>query len=418
MKLVGASNWFVRVPFMAEGLVQGLIGAGFAVGVVVALKVGLRRLVRQPDRVLPGLLRDQRRRDPRRAARAPPGHPDRPGRLGHRPPPLPPGLTPPDSRLAGSRRVPRKAGERGAPVGPCCCCDQCCLAWASPCGPACALASPRLRRSSPRPRGADGAGGAGHGRSRGRRAAAAPAADPEAGSQESRRARPARPGIRAGKAVDRRQGRRARRPGDGGPGQARAARGRVGAARRRVRRPRGELDAKQTELDAAQASSQVSAAEMYRSARRGASYDDVLAVAARRRSSQQDKYLDHVSGPARRASSSASTELRDELEAQRKSVAARRPRPTQAAADAQAERGPGRSASRRRSSRRARRLPQQEADRGERGRVDQVRRRSTRRELASMQASSDSIAARPARARRRGRARPAAARSVPCRGRS
>ena len=32
MKLVGASNWFVRVPFMAEGFVQGFIGAGFAVG--------------------------------------------------------------------------------------------------------------------------------------------------------------------------------------------------------------------------------------------------------------------------------------------------------------------------------------------------------------------------------------------------
>ncbi len=39
MKLVGASNWFVRVPFMAEGLVQGLIGAGLAVGAVFALKV-------------------------------------------------------------------------------------------------------------------------------------------------------------------------------------------------------------------------------------------------------------------------------------------------------------------------------------------------------------------------------------------
>jgi cell division transport system permease protein len=40
MKLVGASNWFVRVPFMAEGLIQGLIGAGLAVAVVAALKVG------------------------------------------------------------------------------------------------------------------------------------------------------------------------------------------------------------------------------------------------------------------------------------------------------------------------------------------------------------------------------------------
>ncbi len=38
MKLVGASNWFVRVPFMAEGLVQGAIGAGFAFGLVYLLK--------------------------------------------------------------------------------------------------------------------------------------------------------------------------------------------------------------------------------------------------------------------------------------------------------------------------------------------------------------------------------------------
>lgn len=39
MKLVGASNWFVRIPFMAEGLVQGLLGAGIAVGAVYLLKV-------------------------------------------------------------------------------------------------------------------------------------------------------------------------------------------------------------------------------------------------------------------------------------------------------------------------------------------------------------------------------------------
>ena len=45
MKLVGASNWFVRVPFMAEGLVQGAVGAGIAFGLVYILKVILSDLV-------------------------------------------------------------------------------------------------------------------------------------------------------------------------------------------------------------------------------------------------------------------------------------------------------------------------------------------------------------------------------------
>ena len=31
MKLVGATNWFVRIPFMMEGIVQGLIGGALAV---------------------------------------------------------------------------------------------------------------------------------------------------------------------------------------------------------------------------------------------------------------------------------------------------------------------------------------------------------------------------------------------------
>lgn len=38
MKLVGASNWFVRIPFMLEGLVQGVIGAALAFGAVYGLK--------------------------------------------------------------------------------------------------------------------------------------------------------------------------------------------------------------------------------------------------------------------------------------------------------------------------------------------------------------------------------------------
>jgi cell division transport system permease protein len=37
MKLVGATNWFIRVPFMMEGIVQGLVGALFAVGALVAV---------------------------------------------------------------------------------------------------------------------------------------------------------------------------------------------------------------------------------------------------------------------------------------------------------------------------------------------------------------------------------------------
>jgi len=38
MKLVGASNWFVRIPFIAECMVQGLVGAGLAIIAVASLK--------------------------------------------------------------------------------------------------------------------------------------------------------------------------------------------------------------------------------------------------------------------------------------------------------------------------------------------------------------------------------------------
>jgi cell division transport system permease protein len=50
MKLVGASNWFIRIPFLAEGLVQGLVGAALAIGVVVALKfLGFDTWFQNPD---------------------------------------------------------------------------------------------------------------------------------------------------------------------------------------------------------------------------------------------------------------------------------------------------------------------------------------------------------------------------------
>jgi cell division transport system permease protein len=37
MRLVGASSWFVRTPFLLEGMIEGLVGAGLAVGLIVGL---------------------------------------------------------------------------------------------------------------------------------------------------------------------------------------------------------------------------------------------------------------------------------------------------------------------------------------------------------------------------------------------
>jgi cell division transport system permease protein len=46
MKLVGATNWFIRVPFMLEGLIQGVVGASVAFGVVYVARNAAQDAIR------------------------------------------------------------------------------------------------------------------------------------------------------------------------------------------------------------------------------------------------------------------------------------------------------------------------------------------------------------------------------------
>jgi cell division transport system permease protein len=50
MRLVGASNWFVRTPFLIEGAIEGLLGGALAVAfVVIAQQLSVDRLQDLPD---------------------------------------------------------------------------------------------------------------------------------------------------------------------------------------------------------------------------------------------------------------------------------------------------------------------------------------------------------------------------------
>lgn len=49
MKLVGATNWFIRVPFMLEGLLQGLLGAAVAFSAVMGARVAMSGIAHDHD---------------------------------------------------------------------------------------------------------------------------------------------------------------------------------------------------------------------------------------------------------------------------------------------------------------------------------------------------------------------------------
>ena len=39
MRLVGATNWFIRLPFIIEGVIEGMLGAGAAILALFIMKV-------------------------------------------------------------------------------------------------------------------------------------------------------------------------------------------------------------------------------------------------------------------------------------------------------------------------------------------------------------------------------------------
>ncbi len=81
MKLVGATNWFIRVPYITEGFIQGLLGSAVAIGLVSSGQ-GVLSAAQRVRLELIGAARHQ-------PCRVDCGCADRLGGIGYRDPPLP-----------------------------------------------------------------------------------------------------------------------------------------------------------------------------------------------------------------------------------------------------------------------------------------------------------------------------------------
>ncbi len=52
MRLVGASNWFIRAPFILEGIIQAIVGAILAIAVIVSIKAFLMPRIQESIRFM------------------------------------------------------------------------------------------------------------------------------------------------------------------------------------------------------------------------------------------------------------------------------------------------------------------------------------------------------------------------------
>ncbi|MEX2256829.1 MAG: peptidoglycan DD-metalloendopeptidase family protein [Acidimicrobiia bacterium] len=153
----------------------------------------------------------------------------------------------------------------------------------------------------------------------------------------------------------------------------------------------GEVDRTQAKLDGARDDFERSAAEQYRSARRGSAYDIAFA-APPEELVQQEKYLDRVSEERDNVVQRV-TRLRQKLETQRRALEAQKAQADQAAADAQAVRDELTGLRTEIEPARAEAAAQEQAEADVVASI-QAQKGDFEAELASLQAASDSIAAR------------------------